>query len=200
MPETAAGPISRRDRVGARAAGCGCPEASTRTLPTDALCPSTTMEHSSRKKERGVMAAVKRFISAVAAAAVLSAVTTTTAEAALVDAGRFTAVSTSAPLFDASLGDDNGCDPAGCVGELTRVSAVTPTVICVIAGKATNVVRHEPLKLKSSDACFGCRTLKPNSHDLRDPRTEDWATNRCRPFPFQLTLAPFAYLSIPSLP
>lgn len=41
---------------------------------------------------------------------------------ALVDAGRYTEVYTYAPLFDTRLGDDDGCDPAGCIGDLTRVS------------------------------------------------------------------------------
>lgn len=40
------------------------------------------------------------------------------AEAAIVGA---TSVAVEAPLYDSRLSDAGGCDPAGCVGELTRV-------------------------------------------------------------------------------
>lgn len=44
------------------------------------------------------------------------------ASALLVDASKFTTVSVDAPLYDTKLSDDNGCDPSGCQGSLTRVS------------------------------------------------------------------------------
>lgn len=40
----------------------------------------------------------------------------------LVDASKFTTVTVDAPLYDTKLSDDNGCDPSGCQGSLTRVS------------------------------------------------------------------------------
>lgn len=45
------------------------------------------------------------------------------AAAASVEAGTLTTVSVDAPLYDTSLSAANGCDPGGCVGDLTRVSA-----------------------------------------------------------------------------
>lgn len=42
--------------------------------------------------------------------------------ASLVDAGDIISVYASAPFFDTRLGDENGCDPAGCEAGLTRVS------------------------------------------------------------------------------
>lgn len=59
-------------------------------------------------------------IQAVAvAAAVLCAIAVV--ESALVDVGEITQVYVSAPLFDTRVGDDNGCDPVGCIGKHTRV-------------------------------------------------------------------------------
>ena len=42
-------------------------------------------------------------------------------EATIVDAGTLTTVTVDAPLYDTRTLEDNGCDPAGCVGEYTRV-------------------------------------------------------------------------------
>ena len=44
------------------------------------------------------------------------------ADAASVDAGEVVTVTIEAPLFDTRLSPDGGCDPAGCSGDLTRVS------------------------------------------------------------------------------
>lgn len=46
----------------------------------------------------------------------------TSVEAALAEAGKLTSVYTSASLFDARDGSDNGCDPVGCIGVLTRLN------------------------------------------------------------------------------
>lgn len=62
------------------------------------------------------------WVTRVAAAAAVVISAPRLVESALVDAGEFTSVYTSAPLFDARLGDDNGCDPAGCLDKLSRVS------------------------------------------------------------------------------
>lgn len=48
---------------------------------------------------------------------------TRTAEAAIVEAEQWTNVLVEAPLFDSRPAADGGCDPAGCLGTLTRVSA-----------------------------------------------------------------------------
>lgn len=45
------------------------------------------------------------------------------AAAASVEIGTLTTVTVDAPLYDTKLSAANGCDPAGCVGDLTRVSA-----------------------------------------------------------------------------
>lgn len=45
----------------------------------------------------------------------------------LVDASKFTTVTVDAPLYDTKLSDDNGCDPSGCQGSLTRVSFISAT-------------------------------------------------------------------------
>lgn len=42
-------------------------------------------------------------------------------EGALVEAGSVTSVHSIAPLYDDRLGNEDGCDPAGCIGALTRV-------------------------------------------------------------------------------
>lgn len=42
--------------------------------------------------------------------------------AAVVDAGAVTTVAVEAPLHDPNRAAGNGCDPVGCVGDLTRVS------------------------------------------------------------------------------
>lgn len=60
-----------------------------------------------------------RFVRVVAVAALV--IFPVGVQAALVDAGELTSVYTFAPLFDARNGSDNGCDPAGCLGELSRV-------------------------------------------------------------------------------
>ncbi|CAM9343615.1 unnamed protein product, partial [Sphacelaria rigidula] len=57
-----------------------------------------------------------------AAAAVLPPCVT---EAAIVDAGTVTTVSVSAPLYDTNLSDNYGCEPEGCVGDLTRDGDLT---------------------------------------------------------------------------
>lgn len=44
--------------------------------------------------------------------------------AATIDAGALTTVTVQAPLYDTSLSDEDGCDPAGCIGDFTRVSYV----------------------------------------------------------------------------
>ncbi|CAM9345152.1 unnamed protein product [Pylaiella littoralis] len=44
----------------------------------------------------------------------------TASSSALVDASKFTTVTVDAPLYDTMTGDDNGCDPMGCQGSLTR--------------------------------------------------------------------------------
>lgn len=49
-------------------------------------------------------------------------------EAAVVDA----AVSVEALLYDSRLGAAGGCDPAGCVGELTRVSVALRSMCFVL--------------------------------------------------------------------
>lgn len=55
------------------------------------------------------------------------------ANAATVDAGAFTTVTVEAPLYDTRLSAANGCNPAGCVGDLTRVryAVYVFTTICV---------------------------------------------------------------------
>lgn len=58
-----------------------------------------------------------------AVAALLSALFSAapSATAGPVDAGTVTTIAVNAPLYDPNLGDASGCDPAGCVGDLTRV-------------------------------------------------------------------------------
>lgn len=46
-------------------------------------------------------------------------------DSTVVEAGTLGDVTTSAALYDARLAADNGCDPAGCTANLTRVR--TPT-------------------------------------------------------------------------
>lgn len=46
------------------------------------------------------------------------------ADAAIVDAGRLVSVTVEVPLYDNSLSDSNGCDPADCIGGLTRVNRI----------------------------------------------------------------------------
>lgn len=41
--------------------------------------------------------------------------------AASVDARALTTVTVDAPLYDTRAGEEGGCDPAGCSGDLTRV-------------------------------------------------------------------------------
>lgn len=57
-----------------------------------------------------------------AVAALLSALFSAapSATAGPVDAGTVTTIAVNAPLYDPNLGDASGCDPAGCVGDLTR--------------------------------------------------------------------------------
>lgn len=61
---------------------------------------------------------------ALAAAAALagSAGLASFAAAGSVEAGTLTTVLVDAPLYDTNLSAANGCDPVGCVGDLTRVS------------------------------------------------------------------------------
>ena len=60
---------------------------------------------------------------AVAAAALASSAGLSSfAAAASVEVGTMTTVVVDAPLYDTSTSASNGCDPAGCVGDLTRVS------------------------------------------------------------------------------
>lgn len=47
------------------------------------------------------------------------------ANADIVDAGTVTTVTVEAPLYDTRTGTDGGCSPAGCIGELTRVSCLS---------------------------------------------------------------------------
>lgn len=44
------------------------------------------------------------------------------ADAASVDAGALITVTVDAPLYDMRASGEGGCDPAGCSGDLTRVS------------------------------------------------------------------------------
>eukprot|EP00752_Nemacystus_decipiens_P014959 g13318.t1 len=46
---------------------------------------------------------------------------------AVVDAGAVTSVAVEAPLYDPNLSDARGCDPAGCVGDLTRDGDLAPS-------------------------------------------------------------------------
>lgn len=63
-------------------------------------------------------------LKATAAVAAASWMMASMVNAAVIDAEALTTVTVEAPLYDPSLGDANGCDPAGCVGDLTRVSNV----------------------------------------------------------------------------
>ena len=54
------------------------------------------------------------------------AVTTSTpTPAAIVEAGTLGTVIVTALLYDPDTAADNGCDPAGCIGDFTRVSLDT---------------------------------------------------------------------------
>lgn len=59
---------------------------------------------------------------AVAAAATAALSLCVTTVATIVDAGTATTVTADAPLYDTNLATAGGCDPEGCVGDLTRVS------------------------------------------------------------------------------
>lgn len=50
---------------------------------------------------------------------------------AIVDAGTLTTVSVEAPLYDPDISAATGCPPAGCVGDLTRVSQVPGLILTV---------------------------------------------------------------------
>lgn len=64
------------------------------------------------------------FANAIASALlVLSCVSSV--NAAIVDAREVTTVTVDAPLYDPNLASANGCDPAGCVGDLTRDGDLT---------------------------------------------------------------------------
>ena len=65
---------------------------------------------------------MRLLTSAAVAAAAAAALSSCVTEAAIVDAGTVTTVTVDAPLYDTNLAADGGCDPEGCVGELTRVS------------------------------------------------------------------------------
>ena len=59
---------------------------------------------------------------AAAAAATVALSSCATVVEAIVDAGTVTTVTVDAPLYDTNLAAAGGCDPEGCVGDLTRVS------------------------------------------------------------------------------
>lgn len=59
---------------------------------------------------------------ALLAAAVLS--TSLCGASAFVDASQQTTVTVEAPMFDTNDSADNGCDPSGCQGSMTRVSVL----------------------------------------------------------------------------
>lgn len=72
----------------------------------------------------------------VALSAAVAAVSST-AQAVLVDAGAYTTMSVYAPLYDTRLSNDGGCDPSGCVGDLTRVRSA-----CVVRVSYNKAIRH----------------------------------------------------------
>lgn len=58
----------------------------------------------------------------VAAAALAGSAGLPSSFAAAVEASALTTITIDAPLYDTSLSTAGGCDPGGCVGDLTRVS------------------------------------------------------------------------------
>ena len=58
----------------------------------------------------------------LATLAVLLATSFVVINAANVDAGEVATVIIDAPLYDTRIAADGGCNPAGCSGDLTRVS------------------------------------------------------------------------------
>lgn len=68
------------------------------------------------------MTSLAGMLRLVAATIIVGSSTTPafTADAAIVEASNLTSVDVDAPLYDPNLGAQNGCDPVGCVGRLTR--------------------------------------------------------------------------------
>lgn len=60
------------------------------------------------------------LLASAVASAILSRISSVSAT--IVDAGAVTTVAVKAPLYDPNRAASNGCDPVGCVGDLTRVS------------------------------------------------------------------------------
>ena len=95
--------------------------ADTSATAASSSCDRRTLRHpwvkdSGVSSERGMAAAALK--SAAIVACLLSP-----AEGAVVAAGSVTSVSVQAPLYDARVAADGGCDPAGCEASLTRVCA-----------------------------------------------------------------------------
>lgn len=72
------------------------------------------------------------FAIAIATAAAAAVLPPCVTEAAIVDAGTVTTVSVSAPLYDTNLSDNYGCEPEGCVGDLTRVSTEVGDIVIIV--------------------------------------------------------------------
>lgn len=64
-----------------------------------------------------------QMLAAIAATVVVVSCLPCLTTAAIVDAGTLTSVIVEAPLYDTNLSNENGCDPSGCVADLTRVKA-----------------------------------------------------------------------------
>lgn len=65
------------------------------------------------------MSAVRGPLALIVAALL---VISTGAQTNIVEVGSLATISAEAALYDSDLSVDNGCDPAGCVAALTRVS------------------------------------------------------------------------------
>ncbi|CAM9398222.1 unnamed protein product [Sphacelaria rigidula] len=63
---------------------------------------------------------MRSLAGAAVAAAATAALSSCVSEAVIVDAGTVTTVTVDAPLYDTNLAAAGGCDPEGCVGDLTR--------------------------------------------------------------------------------
>lgn len=74
------------------------------------------------------------------AVATYAALSLSLATRAIVEVGTLTEVTVDAPLYDPHLSNNNGCDPAGCVGDLTRVSLFT-LYCCRVLGINISVLR-----------------------------------------------------------
>ncbi|CAM9649139.1 unnamed protein product, partial [Ascophyllum nodosum] len=94
-------------------------------------------------------------------------------EARTIEAGTVTTVTVDAPLYDTNTGDDNGCDPAGCVGELTRDGDLAPNSrwscrpslgpdgsTCSIAYSLADVVSIEVLNIALYNGDERTRTIE----------------------------------------